>query len=55
VWQGAVKERAFQGFQTHTVHSAEAARQLLAAKGVGHYGDAAAGHAPELLAPAVAL
>ncbi len=54
MWQGSVKERAFQGFTTHTAHSAEAARQLLAARGVGHYWDAAAGHAPQL-APAVAL
>jgi hypothetical protein len=54
VWQGAVQQRAFQGFSTQTARSKEAARKLLEGHGVAHYWDAAESFVPDL-APAPAL
>ncbi len=44
VWDGVVRERAFQTFELEVVHSEAAGRKLLEARSLGHLWDLAAAH-----------
>lgn len=45
VWEGVVRERAFQAFELQVVRNEAAGRQLLADRGLGHLWDLAVAHA----------
>lgn len=42
VWEGSVKQPAFQRFSVEMCRTADAAKSLLTERGVGHYWDVAA-------------
>lgn len=44
VWDGVVRERAFQTFELEVVHSEAAGRKLLESRSLGHLWDLAAAH-----------